>query len=122
MSTAESFDEFPEWTFGDRLRKARRHAGMSQAEMATAIGASTARLSNWEAGYNLPRDLVGTAEAVASATADAGHPVPAGWLLGLILRSRCFSPELTLVPAPDESQMELEFEPISRDHLRVVHP
>lgn len=38
------------------------------------------------------------------------------------VRSRCFSPELALVPALDGSQMELEFGPVTRDHLRIVHP
>lgn len=38
------------------------------------------------------------------------------------VRSRCFSPDLALVPPLDGSQLELEFGPVTRDHLRVVHP
>jgi len=68
----------PEWHFGDRLRKARRSAGLSQAEMATHLGVATARLSNWEAGINQPRDLISMAMAASEATG-----VPAEWIAGL---------------------------------------
>lgn len=98
MSTAEALEAVPEWTFGDRLRKARRVAGLSQAELADALGVSTARLSNWEAGYNLPRDLVRTANAAGVATGVATE-----WLLGLLPeQSRCFTQDAWSDPMPGQ--------------------
>lgn len=49
----------PEWTIGDRIRKARRAADMSQAELADAIGVKVANLGNWEADTSKPRDTLG---------------------------------------------------------------
>jgi transcriptional regulator with XRE-family HTH domain len=43
-------DEVPEWTLGDRLRKAREHAGLSQEQMARLLHVSPATISNWETG------------------------------------------------------------------------
>jgi DNA-binding XRE family transcriptional regulator len=56
--------------FGDRLRKARRAAGLGQKEVAEAIGVSTATVSNWEAGMHLPyrSALADTAQRVSEAT------------------------------------------------------
>lgn len=40
----------PQWTLGDRLRKAREHAGMDQEELALRIGVSRGTVSNYEIG------------------------------------------------------------------------
>lgn len=40
----------PQWTLGDRLRKAREHAGMDQEELALRIGVSRGTVSNYELG------------------------------------------------------------------------
>jgi len=68
----------PEWTIGDRIRKARRVADMSQQELADAIGVAVARLGNWEAGYNKPGDVVAVARAISRVTG-----VRADWIAGL---------------------------------------
>jgi DNA-binding transcriptional regulator YiaG len=51
----ESSGTVPEWTLGDRLRKAREHAGLKQDEMAAIIEVSPATISNWETGARHPR-------------------------------------------------------------------
>lgn len=38
----------PEWTIGDRLRKARRTAGITRDELAADIGCSAKTLGNYE--------------------------------------------------------------------------
>lgn len=82
-------EDLPQWTFGDRLRKARRHCHLSQADLAAALGISTPRLGNWESGANGPRgsELIDFARRAAAVT-----DVPVEWFLGLESpRSRCFS-------------------------------
>jgi len=44
----------PQWTLGDRLRKAREAAGLKQAELARKIGISRASIVNYEAGRYVP--------------------------------------------------------------------
>jgi transcriptional regulator with XRE-family HTH domain len=68
----------PQWTIGDRIRKARREADLSQQELADAIGVGVNRLGNWEANVNKPDDVVAIAKAIARATA-----VRADWIAGL---------------------------------------
>lgn len=46
--------DVPVWTLTDRLRKAREHASLSQAELADLIGISRASVSGYEAGYRPP--------------------------------------------------------------------
>jgi transcriptional regulator with XRE-family HTH domain len=43
-----------ETTFGERLRRARREAGLSQSELETRSGIPKARLSRYENGHVLP--------------------------------------------------------------------
>ncbi|WP_082156361.1 helix-turn-helix domain-containing protein [Cellulomonas sp. A375-1] len=45
----------PQWTIGDRLRKAREAAGVSTAEFAEAIGVSRNTVTNYERGHVEPR-------------------------------------------------------------------
>lgn len=40
----------PEWTLTDRLRKAREHAGLTQCQLADAIGVTAATVSRAERG------------------------------------------------------------------------
>lgn len=42
------------WTLGDKLAKARRCAGLEQAEMAIACGVSRALVSKWERDASEP--------------------------------------------------------------------
>ena len=41
-------------TFGENLRAARKAAGLSQKELADAVGAKHNSVSNWEKGQNNP--------------------------------------------------------------------
>ena len=68
----------PEWTLGDRLRKARHHAGMGQKEFAEALGTTPGSLATWETDRSRPRDLIALAKRVEMLTR-----IPATWLLGL---------------------------------------
>lgn len=63
----------PVWTISDRLRKAREHAGLSQAELADAIGVSRNSISNYESGHTTPRVIVLNAWALTTG-------VPRSWL------------------------------------------
>lgn len=56
----------PAWTFQDRLRKAREHAGMTQSELAEAAGVSLNSLNRYEKGQRSPgEDIV---HAISNAT------------------------------------------------------
>ncbi len=69
---------WPKWTFGDRLRKARHAAGITQREMADQLDVGQPAYGQWEAGNNAPRNIVRVAQDVEALTG-----VPAAWLLGL---------------------------------------
>lgn len=47
--------DIPEWDLADRLVKARRHAGVEQAEMASYLGLSRAAVSDFERAKRPPR-------------------------------------------------------------------
>ena len=72
--------EFPSFTVGDRLRKAREAMGLSQGEFAERIGVSRKTLSGYEIGRIEPRLLVLRSVAMATGfTVDQllgreGHP------------------------------------------------
>ncbi len=67
----------PAWTLGDRLRKAREHAGFEQGELAARIGVSRGTVSNYELGHGQRAPKL----IVLRAWADECR-VPLGWLLG----------------------------------------
>lgn len=75
----------PRWTFGDRVRKARRELRLSQAALADQLGAalgsplSTQTVGSWESGMNSPSDIVETSRALQEITG-----IPAEWFLGLM--------------------------------------
>jgi integrase/recombinase XerD len=66
------------WTFGDRLRKIRRAAGLSQADIASMVGTGPSSIANWETGASKCRDQVAVARALERVLG-----VPAAWTLGL---------------------------------------
>lgn len=54
MRAATEHGVVPEWTFADRLIKARTLAGYSQVEMAERLGVSRASVVNYEQGHTTP--------------------------------------------------------------------
>jgi transcriptional regulator with XRE-family HTH domain len=65
----------PQWTMGDRLRKAREEAGLSQVELAIQIGVARNTIGNHELGVGArgPQRVVLNAWAAATG-------VPVEWL------------------------------------------
>lgn len=68
----------PTWTFGDRLRKARRHRRMDQRTLGQHLDVSAATVSMWEKDINLPGNLIRAAQELQHVLR-----VPAQWLLGV---------------------------------------
>lgn len=94
----------PEWTAGDRILRARKHAKLEQSQVADALGVSRALVSMWERDLSEPR--VSQLKKLAEICG-----VSQKWLLGFsesgykqILRS--VDDVLT-----DPFQTELHFEP-----------
>lgn len=107
MSNAEAqvvepqAERVPEWTFGDRLRKAREDAHLDQATIAKMLGVSAGSVSNWEKGRGLPRGgEVKLAQRWSEATG-----VPVVWILGLHVKSEGFF--FLVPPTSDQEQMVL---------------
>lgn len=117
MSLAEVATDgaIPEWTIGDRMTKARQHAGLTQEQMAKAISTqlgqsiSKQRISNWETGSNQPRRFIDVVEAWSDVTG-----VDQAWLLGF--RTGSLSP---LVGLPTNAVPELPFPPTDRQLVAV---
>jgi transcriptional regulator with XRE-family HTH domain len=80
----------PAWTFGDRVRKARELAGLTQSELADALGVSRKTIANYEAGATEPNRPLTFAGRLAEAT-----NVPTWWVM-----------------FGDESEMDSEREPV----------
>lgn len=70
----------PEWTLGDRLRKARRSVRMTTAEFAGAIEENPKTYGSWETDNSAPRhrDLLTMARRIEMLTR-----IPAAWIIGL---------------------------------------
>jgi transcriptional regulator with XRE-family HTH domain len=68
----------PVWTFGDRMRKARRRSGMTTGEFAQALGITQSALGQYETDRSVPRNIVRMAQKVEALTG-----IPAAWMLGL---------------------------------------
>jgi len=67
----------PRWTFGDRLRKARRELGVTMDKMASAINVGPKAYAAWESGRNTPSDIADVAVRMERATG-----IPRTWFLG----------------------------------------
>lgn len=65
MSSPELLAD-PEWTTGDRIRKARHLAGLDQIDLAKRLGCSRNTVARWEQGRITPKTA--TLLAVASIT------------------------------------------------------
>ncbi len=91
---SETDGEIPEWTLGDRLRKAREHAGLNQAQLAATIGIARSSVVSYESGRTTPSRPV-----VLSWSLCTG--VPAEWVLGRTLALTGRGVTITsLSPAP----------------------
>lgn len=73
MTISYQVGSIPEWTVGDRLRKAREHTGMDQAQFAEHAGLSRTGVSNAEVGKSVPRRSTLRVWALASG-------VPLQWI------------------------------------------
>ena len=65
----------PQWTLGDRMRKARETAGLKQTDMAEDLGIGRSSIINYESGRAQPPRPVLVAWALRCA-------VPYEWLTG----------------------------------------
>jgi len=68
MTTAPAANSntfFPEWTFAEKFRKARKIAGMEQREFASVLGLTASTVAAYETGRSEPRfrDAAGLATA-----------------------------------------------------------
>lgn len=70
-----SASEIPQWTLADRLRKARDHAGLNQADFAKRIGIARSSIVNYETGRTSPSRPVILSWAFATG-------VSLEWLIG----------------------------------------
>lgn len=66
-----------DFTFGDRIRKARRVLGLTVEQMAAGLGVKKQVLSQWETGVSNPRS-----GHLIARNAEYRYGVPAWWLLG----------------------------------------
>ncbi|MGO8860061.1 MAG: helix-turn-helix domain-containing protein [Acidimicrobiales bacterium] len=66
----------PQWTFGDRLRKARLHAELQLEDIAVAFRVSRVTVSKWELNKTQPSNLFQVVEGYAQLTG-----VSSDWLL-----------------------------------------
>lgn len=73
MTTLTVAGRVPEWTLGDRLRKAREAAGLSQTELADLAGISRRSISKYESDDARPKRPQLIAWAMATG-------VPLSWL------------------------------------------
>lgn len=58
----------PTFTLGDRLRRARREAGLDRAELADALGVTRTAVGQWENDIHAPKNLLDTAHRIAEVT------------------------------------------------------
>ena len=73
--TVQETARVPAWSLGDRLRKAREIAGLTQQELADAIGVARRSVVSYETGRTLPNRPVLFSWATAC-------NVEFGWLAG----------------------------------------
>jgi transcriptional regulator with XRE-family HTH domain len=66
-----------EFTFGDRMRKARRALGLTVEQFAAGLGMKKQLVSQWETGVSNPRSASSIAWRV-----EGIYGIPAWWLLG----------------------------------------
>jgi DNA-binding XRE family transcriptional regulator len=67
----------PTWSFGERVRKVRREAGMTQAEFANVLGVGRQAYASWEVDRHVPPRMGEVAERLEEVTGVARE-----WFLG----------------------------------------
>lgn len=77
----------PEWTVAERLRKGRRDAHLTQADIAARLGIKESRYSAWETGRNTPdiaelapklEEITGVSRLFYIGWLDSNNPPPGG--------------------------------------------
>lgn len=108
MSTQPTAGGVPEWTVGDRLRKAREMAHMEKEQLADLIGVSRGTVANYESGATRHmKPIVLRAWAVATGASlhwiETGEPGQGGGGGGTIVPNgpRPVRPSGGRVPAVD---------------------
>ncbi len=104
MAMSEEAFDLPQWSLGDRLQKAREHAGLTRDELAERLGVKKNSLWNWEADASRPRDLLDLLNKWAKET-----NVPVQWLLGVspTFQSEYATPSLHLLLGGQPEQLRL---------------
>lgn len=113
MTTANDVGVVPEWTIGDRLRKARLRLGLGQREMAELVGVTQKTIWAAESGTTNPSRLLVRSWAMASgvdpvwlATGTAAQtPPPAGLPAGGVGEAQCAIRDSNPEPADLESAL-----------------
>lgn len=80
----------PRWTFGDRVRRARREAGMDRLELAEKLGVSRSTVATWENDRSVPGRYEDVVREIADVTG-----VDAEWIAGFRTGSRYTGPSDT---------------------------
>ena len=60
--------QVPTWSFGDRIRKARRIMGYTQADMSTALGVGEKAYAAWESERTSPESIIEIAAKLETVT------------------------------------------------------
>lgn len=114
---------------GKRVKRARERAGLTQRQLAEAVGVDRKTVGNWEAGLSSPRSSLGRLEAVLGAygfVVDDGPPPPAAGadavvhMIIEVLRSS-FSPSVQVQMIQDIIDREYE-PPVEPELLETTAP
>jgi transcriptional regulator with XRE-family HTH domain len=71
MSTVVSMSIVPQWTFGERVRKARTHASLSRTQLAEELGLHPSTIANWERDERMPTKAMSRKAARACGVSEA---------------------------------------------------
>lgn len=56
--TVSSLPTIPTWTFGERVKKARKHAGLERKDLAKHLGLHPNTIANWERDETMPSETM----------------------------------------------------------------
>ena len=92
----------PEWSFGDRVRKARLETGMDQKEFAKALDITASSLAAYETGRANPRfkDAGALAKRLEMLTR-----IHRGWFLGAEARPSDYNATVSNLPKDREKRV-----------------